>query len=65
MELGFSVLADGRVKPDIRVERGSGHADFDRNAVEALRDWRFEPLPAGRSGEQWGVITFHFRLRDR
>ena len=63
--LRFTVLADGRVQSNVMVERGSGHADFDRNAVAALRQWRFEPLPAGRTGEQWGAITFHFRLRDR
>lgn len=63
--LRFVVLADGRLTPNVRVERSSGHSDFDRNAIDALRTWRFAPLPAGKTGEQWGAITFEFRLRDR
>jgi protein TonB len=62
--LRFAVLPDGRVKDGVRVERTAGFADFDRNAVAALRRWRFEPLPADRAEEHWGTITFHFRLRD-
>jgi TonB family protein len=60
--LRFYVLPDGRVKDNIFVEKTSGFGDFDNNAVNALRQWRFEPL-AG-AGEQWGVITFNFRLSD-
>jgi len=60
--LRFYVLPDGRVKDNIFVEKTSGFSDFDGNAVAALRVWRFEPLPG--SGEQWGVITFHYRLTD-
>ncbi len=37
---------------------------FDMNAVEALRAWRFASLPAGRTGDEWGTITFNYRLRD-
>jgi len=60
--LRFYVLSDGRVKDNIFVEKTSGFSDFDGNAVAALRTWRFEPLPG--SGEQWGAITFHYRLSD-
>ena len=60
--LRFYVLPDGRVKDNIFVEKTSGFSDFDGNAVTALRTWRFAPLPG--SGEQWGVITFHYRLSD-
>ena len=60
--LRFYVLSDGRVKDNIFVEKTSGFSDFDQNAVAALRTWRFAPLPG--SGEQWGVITFHYRLTD-
>jgi len=60
--LYFVVLPDGRVKDNVLVQKTSGHADFDRNAQEALRAWRFEELPG--AGEQWGTITFHFKLRD-
>ena len=60
--LRFYVLADGSVKDNIFIEKTSGFGDFDDNAVEALRTWRFEPLRA--SAEQWGVITFNYRLSD-
>jgi TonB family protein len=60
--LRFYVLSDGRVKDNIFVEKTSGFSDFDGNAVAALRTWRFEALPG--ASEQWGVITFHFRLSD-
>lgn len=60
--LGFVVLPDGRVKKNVMVHRTSGYEDFDRRAQEALRLWRFEPLPPGSTDEQWGSITVHFRL---
>ena len=60
----FVVLPDGRIKENIMVQKTSGFSDFDNNAVEALRTWRFEPLTGGATGEQWGTITFHYRLSD-
>jgi TonB family protein len=60
----FVVLPDGRIKENIMVQKTSGFGDFDDNAVEALRSWRFEPLTGGATGEQWGTITFHYRLTD-
>lgn len=60
--LHFFVLPDGRVKENILVERTSGFSDFDTGAVEALRQWKFQSLPG--SGEQWGRITFNYRLSD-
>lgn len=62
--LYFVVLPDGRLKDGIVVKKTSGYAEFDRNAEEALREWRFEALPRGIDREQWGTITFNFRLRD-
>ena len=62
--LHFIVRPDGSIKENILVERTAGFDDFDQSAVTALRVWRFQPLAAGRTGEQWGSITFHFRLRD-
>jgi protein TonB len=64
VRLYFVVLADGRVKTNILVKRTSGFEDFDGNASVALRDWKFEPLPGGATGEQWGEITFHYRLTE-
>jgi TonB family protein len=60
----FVVLPNGRVKENVMIEKTSGFADFDNNAVDALLTWRFEPLAGGTTGEQWGTITFHYRLSD-
>jgi len=63
VRLYFIVLPDGRVKENILVEKTSGTKDFDDNATRALLRWRFEPISEG-VGEQWGSITFEFRLND-
>ena len=60
----FIVLPDGRVKENIMVQKTAGFEDFDENAVKALITWRFEPLKTGMTGEQWGTITFNYRLSD-
>jgi TonB family protein len=60
----FIVLPDGRIKENIMVQKTSGFSDFDNNAINALRTWRFEPLQGGATGEQWGTITFNYRLSD-
>jgi TonB family protein len=62
--LYFIVRPDGSVKENVLVQKTAGFQDFDENARAALRAWRFEALRAGHTGEQWGTITFHFRLRD-
>ncbi len=62
--LYFVVRPDGGVKENIVVQKTAGFGDFDENARTALRVWRFKPLTPGQIGEQWGMITFHFRLRD-
>ncbi|HKW51630.1 MAG TPA: energy transducer TonB, partial [Candidatus Eisenbacteria bacterium] len=60
----FVVRPNGSVKENVMIQKTAGFGDFDENARVALRGWRFEPLRGGRTGEQWGTITFHFRLRD-
>jgi len=62
--LYFVVRPDGSVRENILVQKTAGFEDFDENARVALHSWRFKPLRPGQSGEQWGTITFHFRLRD-
>lgn len=62
LTLYFIVLPNGAVKENVLVEKTSGFEDFDRNAVEALVAWRFEPLRKGQTGEQWGSITINYRL---
>ena len=62
--LYFVVRPDGTIKENVLVQKTAGFEDFDENARVALKAWRFQPLAAGRTGEQWGTITFHFRLRE-
>jgi TonB family protein len=62
--LYFIVRPDGSVKENILVQKTAGFGDFDESARAALAAWRFAPLGGGRTGEQWGTITFHFRLKD-
>jgi len=64
VRLYFVVLSGGRVKENVMVQRTSGYSDFDGNATAALLTWRFEPLSGGSAGEQWGEITFHYRLSE-
>ena len=61
--LYFIVRPDGSIKENVLVQKTAGFEDFDENARAALRAWRFAALPRGQTGEQWGTITFHFRLR--
>ena len=60
----FLVLADGRVRKNVQLQKTSGFDEFDQNAIAALLTWRFGPLPEGITGEQWGLVTFHYRLTD-
>jgi TonB family protein len=62
--LYFIVRPDGSVKENILVQQTAGFEDFDESARTALRAWRFAPLTGGRTGEQWGTITFNFRLQE-
>jgi TonB family protein len=62
--LYFVVLPDGRVKENIQIQKTAGFSDFDKNAIGALARWRFQALSGGAAHEQWGTITFRFRLRD-
>jgi TonB family protein len=62
--LYFVVRPDGSVKENVLVQKTAGFAEFDDNARAARAAWKFEPLHGGRTGEQWGTITFHYRLRD-
>lgn len=60
----FTVLPDGRVKDNTRVQQMSQHRDLNQAAMDAIKKFRFAPLPAGDAQvEQWGVITFVFRLK--
>lgn len=61
--LYFFVMPNGRVKENVVVERTSGFSDFDDRAILALLEWVFIALPSSpASNEQWGRITFNYRL---
>jgi TonB family protein len=62
--LYFVVRPDGSVKENVLVQKTAGFEDFDENARSALKVWKFQPLTGGRTGEQWGTITFRFRIRE-
>ena len=62
--LYFLVLASGQVKGNVQIQKTGGAADFDRNAVAAIRQWRFEALSGQTTREQWGTITFRYRLNN-
>lgn len=59
--LGFRLLPDGSVDPEIKVLRSSGHADLDATAVESLRHWRFA-LPPGAAPSSWYRYPFRFGI---
>ena len=59
----FTVLPDGRVKDNMYLEQTSVHRDLNQMALEAIKQFRFAPLPNDQAAvEQWGVITIVFRL---
>ena len=60
--LYFLVAPDGNVREGVVVQKTSGFQDFDESARRAILSWRFQALGAGQTGDQWGTITFHFRL---
>jgi len=61
--LRLRVAADGTVS-DVRVLAGV-HAVIDREAVEAVKTWRFEPARAcGRAIEGTYVVARRFELTD-
>lgn len=57
------VYPDGSIKESMLIEISSGYPDLDQSVINALKRWRFAPLPASVVQEtQWGMITFHFVL---
>jgi protein TonB len=58
VRLRFTVLPDGTVGLIVPLQRTDPL--LERAAIEALRQWRFNPLPTAT--EMVGVITFTFEL---
>ena len=61
VSIRFYVSGDGRVLPDMVVERSSGYGALDRSAMETLKKWVFAPSGSG-SEREWGIITFKYIL---
>lgn len=61
----FYVSRDGHVRDRLILERTSGYAELDKISMAALKKWLFAALPDERAqeGDQWGIITFRFRLK--
>lgn len=59
IRLRFIVLPDGSVSNIIPIQRSD--PVLERAAIEALRQWRFNPLPTPT--EMVGIITFTFQLQ--
>jgi TonB family protein len=51
----------GLVREGTLIEVSSGYPDLDQAVINALKAWKFAPLPSGVVQEnQWGIITFRF-----
>jgi len=60
--LRFLVLATGRVGP-VAVAESAGHGDLDRAAVDAVKQWRFEPARRGSEAvDVWVTLPVRFEL---
>jgi periplasmic protein TonB len=61
--LKIHVNDTGRVE-DVLVERSAGHEDLDLAAIEAVKQWRFEPARRGKqSVAVWVMLPVRFALK--
>jgi TonB family protein len=62
VNLEIEVNPDGTVKT-IRVVK-TGGISFDNNTMEAVREWRFQPLaPNAKQSVQTGIVTIYFEIK--
>jgi TonB family protein len=62
VNLEIEVNPDGTVKT-IKVVK-TGGIFFDNNAMEAVREWRFQPLaPKAKQSIQTGIATIYFEIK--
>ena len=63
VKIRFTVLPDGRVGEMIPLLKG-GDATLEQTTMNALRQWRFNPLsPSAPQVRVQGIITFNYLLR--
>jgi TonB family protein len=61
--LKMHVSDTGRVE-DVLVERSAGHQDLDFAAMEAVKQWRFEPARRGKQAVAvWVMLPVRFALK--
>jgi protein TonB len=61
--LKIHVSDTGRVE-DVLIERSAGHQDLDLAAMEAVKQWRFEPARRGKqSVAVWVMLPVRFALK--
>lgn len=64
VQFRFSVTADGRVKDNIEIVKGSGYTELDELARKALLRWLFAKLPPEKGNlVEDGVIEFRFSIK--
>lgn len=62
VKIRITVLPDGRMGPMIPMQKGD--PTLEEVTIKALRQWRFDPLPAGVAQKNvQGIITFRYELR--
>lgn len=61
--LQFTVTPEGDVKNNVFVVRTSGYPQMDELAAQALKKWKFVPLPSDQLRDEVGTITFNFSIR--
>jgi periplasmic protein TonB len=63
--LKVEVLANGRVG-EVVVARSAGRADLDRAAIEAVKQWHFEPARRGATAVPvWATLPVRFVLSEQ
>ena len=63
--LRFEVLTTGRVG-NVVVSQSAGHRDLDRAAIEAIKQWKFEPAKRGATAVTvWVTLPVRFELSER
>lgn len=61
VSLKIVVDKDGNVIK-INLIKTGGDA-FDRNAIESVREWKFQPLPPNETKNEIGVVNIYFLLK--
>jgi len=61
VSIKITVNRDGYITR-INVIKTGGDA-FDNNAIKALQEWRFQPLPPNKEKDEQGIVNIYFILK--